>query len=178
MFELTPNGSGGWTEKVLHNFGNGTDGADPAAGLIFDAAGNLYGTTSVAALPATAGCGTVFELTPNGSGGWTEKMLHSFGNGTDGTLSLRRPDLRCRRQSLRHDQRGRCITAAGTVFELTPNGNGGWTEKKLYTFGRDTDGAYPYAGLIFDTAGNLYGTTRAGGIYHAAKTLDAERCSS
>ena len=104
VFELTPAAGGGWTEKVLHSFGNGTDGADPYAGLIFDAAGNLYGTTDEG---GTYNHGTVFELTPAGGGGWTEKVLHSFGNGTDGACSLRRPDLRCRRQSLRHDLPGR-----------------------------------------------------------------------
>ena len=66
---------------MLHSFGNGTDGAVPYAGLIFDAAGNLYGTTVEG---GTYGGGTVFELTPTAGGGWTEKVLHSFGNGTDG----------------------------------------------------------------------------------------------
>ena len=94
---------------MLHNFGNGTDGASPYAGLIFDAAGNLYGTTSRGRHWVRRHAGTVFELTPNGSGGWTETVLHSFcgaqrhGRGTP----LRRPDLRCRRQSLRHDRSGR-----------------------------------------------------------------------
>ncbi len=77
VFELTPTGGGGWTEKVLYSFGNTTDGAIPVAGLIFDAAGNLYGTTIEG---GTHGDGTVFELTPTGGGGWTEKVLHSFGN--------------------------------------------------------------------------------------------------
>ena len=77
MFELTPTAGGAWTEKVLHSFGNGTDGVGPQAGLIFDAAGNLYGTT---AKGGTYGIdGTVFELTPTAGGGWTEKMLYSFG---------------------------------------------------------------------------------------------------
>jgi uncharacterized repeat protein (TIGR03803 family) len=66
---------GGWTEQVLHSFGSGTDGSAPWAGLIFDAAGNLYGTTLRAAL-TLSGCGTVFELTPTAGGGWTEQVLH------------------------------------------------------------------------------------------------------
>ena len=78
VFELSPEEGGGWTEKVLHSFGHGTDGAGPYAGLIFDAAGNLYGTTNWAAFTTS---GTVFELSPKGGGGWTEKVLHSFGNG-------------------------------------------------------------------------------------------------
>ena len=88
---------------MLHSFGTGTDGVDPYAGLIFDAAGNLYGTTSEG---GTYGGGTVFELTPAAGGGWTEKVLYSFSNGTDGADPYGRPDLRCRRQSLRHDRMG------------------------------------------------------------------------
>ncbi len=81
LFELSPNGSGGWTEKVVHNFGLSTDGSGPDSGLVFDAAGNLYGTNVAGGIHNS---GTAFELTPDGSGGWTEKVLHSFGNGTDG----------------------------------------------------------------------------------------------
>src|ERR1019366_8435779 len=83
VFELTPAGGGGWTEKLLYSFvNNGTDGASPYAGLIFDAVGNLYGTTYQGGTYYSSG--TVFELTPAGGGSWTEKVLHSFGNGTDG----------------------------------------------------------------------------------------------
>jgi len=171
VFELTPNGSGGWTEKKLHNFGNGTDGVSPEAGLIFDAAGNLYGTTSGGGdhQCGDSGCGTVFEMTPNGSGGWTEKKLHNFGNGTDGSVPL---------ASLIFDAEGNLYGTttyggshnAGTVFEMTPNGSGGWTEKKLHNFGSGTDGTYPVASLVFDAAGNLYGTTRYGGNYLCASS--------
>ena len=86
---MTPEEGGGWTEKVLHNFGNGKDGYWPSSGLIFDAAGNLYGATGAGGDYPCAnglGCGTVFELTPREGGGWTEKVLHNFGiNGRDGT---------------------------------------------------------------------------------------------
>ena len=83
MFELTPSPGGGWTEKLLHNFNNnGTDGANPYAGLVFDAADNLYGTTYRG---GGYSVGTVFELTPQASGNWMESVLHSFiFNGTDG----------------------------------------------------------------------------------------------
>jgi uncharacterized repeat protein (TIGR03803 family) len=60
-FEMTPNGSGGWTEKKLHNFGSGTDGANPSAGLIFDSGGNLYSTTYGG---GSSSLGAVFEITP------------------------------------------------------------------------------------------------------------------
>ncbi len=158
VYELTPNGSGGWTEKTLFNFDNGIDGAQPYGGLIFDAAGNLYGTTYGGGLH---GQGIVFELMPNGSGGWLEKVLRNFGNGYNGT----RPYA-----SLIFDAAGNLygttlsggIYGGGTVFELTPNGSGGWTEKTLHYFGGS---AQPYGGLIFDAAGNLYGTTSGDGAY-------------
>src|SRR5271157_110097 len=151
-----------WSEKVLHSFNNnGTDGALPYAGLIFDAAGNLYGTTWLA---GTYGYGTVFELTPTAGGGWTEQVLHSFGNGTDGNQPV---------AGLIFDAAGNLYSTTvgggdydyGTVFELTPAAGGGWTEQVLHSFGNGTDGASPYAGLIFDAAGNLYGTTYLGGTY-------------
>jgi uncharacterized repeat protein (TIGR03803 family) len=169
VFELTPTAGVGWTETVLHSFNNnGTDGIKPPAGLIFDAAGNLYGTTRYG---GTYGYGTVFELTPTAGGGWTETVLHSFGNGTDGTSPY---------ASLIFDAAGNLYgttlddgyfgcpgdTHCGTVFELTPAAGGGWTEKVLHSFSNSPDGADPFlAGLIFDAAGNLYGTTSGGGTY-------------
>ncbi len=160
-FELSPAGGGTWTEKVLWSFGNGTDGTSPAAGLIFDAAGNLYGTTQTG---GTNGAGMVFELTPAGGGSWTEKVLYSFGNGTDGEQPA---------AGLIFDAAGNLYgttafggtSSKGTVFELTPAGGGNWTEKVLLRF-NVTGGANPQAGLIFDAAGNLYGTTFGGGAYN------------
>lgn len=88
VFELVPPaGAGGsWTENILHSFGNGTDGAQPLANVIFDKAGNLFSTTWVGGTGETyfdcesRGCGTVFELSPPTSvgGDWTETILHSF----------------------------------------------------------------------------------------------------
>jgi len=165
VFELTKGTNGMWTKKVLHNFGsNGKDGRNPVAGLIFDAAGNLYGTT----LQGVGGGGTVFELSPTVGGGWKEKILHSFDGNNDG----KEP-----RAGLILDAAGKLYgTTAmggaadcrfsdlpcGTVFRLTPGTNGEWTEKVLRSF-NGSDGAGPFAGLIFDAAGNLYGTTASGG---------------
>jgi uncharacterized repeat protein (TIGR03803 family) len=160
VFELTPAGGGTWTEKVLYNFGNGTDGEQPAAGLIFDAAGNLYGTT---AFGGTSSKGTVFELTPAGGGTWTEKVLFRF-NVTGGANP---------QAGLIFDAAGNLYGTTfgggaynlGTLFELTPAGGGTWTEQVLHNFGNGTDGSGPWAGLTFDAAGKLYGTTRYGGSY-------------
>src|ERR1019366_10683573 len=162
VFELTPGADGSWTEKVLYSFGNYPDGSEPSAGLVFDAAGNLYGTTS---LGGTYAYGTVFELTPTIGGSWIETVLYSFGGGTDGDGPL---------AGLIFDAAGNLYSTTlrggtynyGTVFELTPIAGGGWTEKLLHSFIYDgTDGNLPYAGLIFDAAGNLYGTTVNGGTY-------------
>jgi uncharacterized repeat protein (TIGR03803 family) len=155
---------------VLHNFNNnGTDGAWPLAGLIFDAARNLYGTTSSG---GTYGGGTVFELTPAADGVWTEKVLHSFDNGTDGANPY---------AGLIFDAAGNLYGTTfyggtynyGAVFELTPAGGGVWTEKVLHNFNYNgTDGALPYAGLIFDAARNLYGTTLEGGTYYSGTVFE------
>ena len=158
VFELSPHGNGGWTKSVLHSF-NGNDGGSPWDGVIFDAAGNLYGTTYVG---GADNFGTVFELSPNTDGSWTEKVLHSF-NGNDGRAPWDGVIL---------DAAGNVYGTTywggtdnyGTVFELSPNANGRWTEKVLHSFKNDRkDGALPYAELVLDQTGNLYGTTSAGG---------------
>ena len=157
VFQLTPNGDGSWTERVLHSF-NGTDGNTPtSASLIFDQSGRLYATTNQG---GAYGYGTVFQLTPNGDGSWTESVLHSF-SGTDGSKPI---------AGLIFDGAGNLYgttTAggaydSGTVFELTPNGDGTWTENVIHSFSGG-DGSSPTANLIFDSAGNLYGTTLYGG---------------
>jgi uncharacterized repeat protein (TIGR03803 family) len=161
VFELIPN-NGTWTEKLLHSFNaNGKDGYFPSSALIFDAAGNLYGTTVHGGSSSNCydGCGTVFELTPGTGGKWTEKILHEF-NGTDGDL----PD-----SSLILDAAGNLYGTTfgggapgyGLVFQLTLS-NGKWTQKVLHEF-NGKGGSVPDAGLVLDAAGNLYGTTSAGG---------------
>ena len=169
VFELTPLEGGGWTEKKLHNFyKNGTDGFYPEAGLIFDAAGNLYGTTSWG---GDHRAGTVFEMMPNGSGGWTEKVLYSFGNGTDGAY-LYAGLIFDTAGNLYGTTSGGGDYGGGTVFELTPQEGGGWTEKKLHNFYYGTDGSGPFASLIFDAEGNLYGTTTYGGSHNGGTVFE------
>jgi hypothetical protein len=81
VFELSPNSGGSWTETVICSFTGGTDGIDPWGALVFDAQGNLYGTTnSGGGTACTGGCGTAFKLTPNSNGGWNESLLHTFNN--------------------------------------------------------------------------------------------------
>jgi uncharacterized repeat protein (TIGR03803 family) len=171
-YELSRQPGGGWTEKVLQNFGNGSidafypDGIYPI-GLIFDAAGNLYGTTSEGGDFGRYGDGVVFELSPNQGGGWTEKVLHQFGaRASDGVQP---------RAGLVFDTAGNLYGTTvhggsygyGTVFELTPAAGGGWTEKVLHSFNSNgKDGYEPLASLIVDRSGNLYGTTLWGGQYN------------
>jgi len=163
VFELTPKTGGGWKETVLHRFVSGTkDGHFPHAGVVFDASGNLYGTTAFGGSgPCTDGCGTVFELMPPKSGGWTEKLLHSF-TGKDGRYA---------EAALVFDASGNLYGTTpvggaydyGTVFELTRKSGGTWAAKVLHSF---KDGYGSYGSLVFDSSGNLYGTTGGGGTYN------------
>jgi uncharacterized repeat protein (TIGR03803 family) len=180
VFELTPAAGGGWTETILNSFGKtGFDGYNPYASLIFDTAGNLYGTTvHGGGGQSNSGGGTIFKLTPATGGGWTEKILHSFEHSaTSGDFP---------RGALIFDASGNLYSTTvtgghstlclgggcGTVFKLTPGADGHWTETLLNSFGRGKDGQYPTAGVIFDAAGNLYGTTSAGGLYGAGTVFE------
>jgi uncharacterized repeat protein (TIGR03803 family) len=155
---------GTWTEKVLYSF-NGNDGEDPFSPLVFDAAGNLYGTTPIGGYQDG---GTVFELMPGKNGTWTGKKLHVFStHGTDGydpqgaLVIDAAGDLYGTTVSGGTGHCGGYRAGCGTVFELRPGKEGSWTEKVVYSFDWE-DGARPNAGLIFDSKGNLYGTTLLG----------------
>jgi len=159
VFKLTPNSDGTWTEHVLHQFKGGKDGAEPQGRLIFDSAGNLYGTTRNF---FSGGHGIVFKLVPNSDGTWTKHTLHQFTGGRDGAYPY---------AGLTFDSAGNLYGTTnaggaygyGVVFKLTPSANGGWEEKVLHHFMGGKDGGNPYAGLILDAAGNLYGTATSGG---------------
>ena len=157
VFKLDPNG----VETVLYSFAGGVDdGRSPQAELIRDAAGNLYGTTYAGGGGVCPnGCGTVFKLDMAG----TETVLHRF---------RKNPDARSPAAGLIRDAAGNlygttyygggghsCSDGCGTVFQLDPSG----TATLLYSFTGRTDGKFPYAGLVRDSAGNLYGTTTYGG---------------
>jgi uncharacterized repeat protein (TIGR03803 family) len=142
------------TETVLYSFGaSATDGQQPEADLIMDSAGNLYGTTAGG---GANGHGTIFKIGPSG----TETILYSFGaSATDGQAPF---------AGLIMDSAGNFYGTTdgggangdGTVFKISTSG----TETVLYSFGANAiDGQNPTAGLIMDSAGNLYGTTYAGG---------------
>jgi uncharacterized repeat protein (TIGR03803 family) len=152
-------------ETVLYSFAGGTDGKQPWAGVIQDSAGDLYGTTQ---LGGTHGLGVVFKVDTTGH----ETVLHSFAGSPDGNYPV---------GGLIFDSAGNlygttggggaassnCPSGCGTVFKLDPTGN----ETVLYSFKSGTDGSAPYAGVILDSAGNIYGTTLEGGISGCANSL-------
>jgi uncharacterized repeat protein (TIGR03803 family) len=153
VFSISPSGK----ERVLHSFGNGTDGAIPVASLV-EVKGTLYGTTDGG---GTYGGGTVFTITPSGK----EKVLHSFGNGTDGlepdaSLIDVKGTLYGTTSAGGAYSCGNSSYSCGTVFSITPSGK----ERVIHSFGSVTDGLEPYAPLI-DVKGTLYGTTGYGGAY-------------
>lgn len=170
------------TYTVLHNFAGGPDGATPLAALTLDAAGNLYGTTSVGggSCPDISGvrpgCGTAFELSPTSSG-WVETILHVFLGGHDGAYPESKlvfgPDgnLYGTTHNGGAGTAQRCGTeGCGTVYKLTPPPAGcqtcSWTEQVIYSFnGQNDDEADPTGTLAFDAAGNIYGTTYGGVVY-------------
>jgi uncharacterized repeat protein (TIGR03803 family) len=184
VFELTPQTNGTFKQTVIYSFGGyPIDGAGPSAGLIFDAAGNLYGTTAhggpssncKGALLKPIGCGTVFELIPTGGGAWQEQLLHSFaGSTSDGAIPAGNLIMDASANLYGTTTYGGLEPKAcgassnnpagcGTVYELSSS-NGTWSETIIYEFTRaNGDGGNPEAGLAADAAGNLYGTTLFGG---------------
>jgi uncharacterized repeat protein (TIGR03803 family) len=165
VFELSP-GSGGWTETVLYTFLGGADGAFPIAGLAFDKAGNLYGTTTYGGVGpcqfgTVSGCGVVFKLSRNSSGGWNESILHSFQGGSDGDNPSARLTLDAA-GNVYGTTAGTAPNDPGTVFKLVQTSSG-WEERVLYRFKGRADGNSPEADVTFDKAGSIYGTTRYGG---------------
>ena len=193
VFKLSSNGNGSWTETVLYSFcqsaGNPcADGVYPEAGLLLDAQGNLYGSTySGGSQPCPflgSGCGTIFKLSPSPGAVWNETVLYDFcsdnvgGQCLDGALPI---------SQLTADASGNlygttstggtggdagACCAGGTVFELS-HSKGGWSESVIYNFCANggpicPDGVGPQAGVKFDQAGNLYGTTERGGAPKSA----------
>lgn len=156
VFELV-NSSGSYTEKLLHSFTSGNDGELPFASLVADTAGNLYGTTQ---LGDANNDGTVFELV-NSSGSYTYKVIHTFG-GAEG-ISPGGLTIDASGNLYGTTEYGGDTNNDGTVFELVDS-SGSYTEKVLHTFSGN-DGSLPYASLIADASGNLYGTTIQGGEY-------------
>ena len=162
VFELIPQSGGGWTEKLLHSFANGTDGYYPYGGLIFDSSGNLYGTTTQG---GSFSKGTVFELIRQSNGQWKEKILYNFGSQAHDGQSPYTKLVFDANGNLYGTTTAGGLDANGTVFELIPQAGGGrWKETVLLDFAGG-NGASPESALLFDSTGNLYGSTVSGGLY-------------
>lgn len=171
------------TEQVIYTFKGGNDGSSTEAGLIADNKGNLYGVTDYGggASACAGGCGTVFELQPNGST-YTESVLHAFQGGADGSLPLATLLLQngVLYGTTAAGGTGSCnviygYSGCGTVFALTPKGSG-YKENILYSFQGNTgnfDGESPRGALIADNQGTLYGTTEFGGTADPLCLADA-----
>lgn len=168
VFRLKPNDDGSWSEEILYTFKGGRDGNFPVGNLVFDQAGNLYGET---AQGGEKDCGTVFKLTPDPGGNWSESVVHSFcasksdGWAPNGGLTM---DADGNLFGVTVWGGGAAMppcplqTGCGTVFQFKPQPDGSWSYKKIHTF-LDTPSADPSGGLAVDAAGNVYGTTSLNG---------------
>jgi uncharacterized repeat protein (TIGR03803 family) len=151
VFELTTP-DGGWTERLIYTYPAGNP-----SGLAMDSKGDIFGTGGSA-----DGRSTVFELSPNGNGGWNPTVICTFAD--SGPLGI--PVL-----DASGDLYGTAISAGsnlyGTIYKLSPGKRGKWTNKILHSFkaGKNA-GIYSVAGVVLDTAGNIYGTTFIGGKYN------------
>jgi uncharacterized repeat protein (TIGR03803 family) len=152
--------------KLVYSFSGGADGADPATQLIFDSAGNGYGTTVSGGF---YGYGTVFELKRLSGGNFQETVLYSFSGGADGKNPYGGVTFdgagNLYGTTVSGGSGGVCSgDGCGVVYKLSDSGSG-WTESVLYNFTGGNDGSGPGGGVVFDNAGNLYGTTPDGGQF-------------
>jgi uncharacterized repeat protein (TIGR03803 family) len=158
VFQLSPD-AGSWIQTVLYQFTGGVDGGTMYSGVILDSDGNLYGTTMTG---GSKGLGTIFELTPTDGTTWQLATLYNFGG---------KPDAAAAYATLIFDAAGNLYGTTyeggannqGAVYKLTRESSGTWAEQVLYSFKGGNDGDEPFAGVILDQAGNLYGTTIEGG---------------
>lgn len=193
VYRLTPpaSGTGAWHEDVLYTFQGGKDGSEPNSRLAFDQAGNLYGTTFLGGDLTSAsaghcvaveygvvfGCGTVFRLTKAATTPWKETVLYAFHGGADGAQPFGPVTLDSNGNVYGSTVAGGRVTAkaclssvlrsqtpgCGIVFELVKGAGTSWTESVLFSFTGGKDGAQPAGLLNLDSAGNIFGTTMAGG---------------
>lgn len=160
-FELSPNSSGTYTKKTILNFSGGNDQLGTIAALVLDNQGNLYGTTPDGnGKLNVSDRGTVYRLSPSASG-WSYSVVYGFpasdGHGPDAGPTFDSVG------NLYGTTSSGGSTEMGTVYELSPAGNGAWKEKLLYTFRGGNDGTSPRSNIVMDSSGNLFGTTTYGG---------------
>ncbi len=172
VLALVPGAWAGEKKEILYSFKGGNDGGYPTySPLIFDKAGNLYGTTFDGGIGPLGGFGTVFELTPKADGSWTETVLHRFTGGRDGAFPHSGVvlddlgDLYGTTEfggGLGSCPLGGANYYCGTVYRISPQAHGGWNETVLMRFDNARHGGYPVQSLILDRTGNLYGVAGFG----------------
>jgi uncharacterized repeat protein (TIGR03803 family) len=155
VYELVPTGNG-WKQSVIYNFAGGNDGFGPGGTLVFDKAGNLYGTTPDGGAYSV---GTVYEVSPVQGGGWTEKVMHAFTGGDDGSTGSLGALLIDAKGNLYGVTELGGAFGEGTVFKVAQSGK----LTTLYAFKGMPDAGFPYGGLVTDGKGDVYGTTYYGG---------------
>jgi uncharacterized repeat protein (TIGR03803 family) len=152
--------NGGWSSSVLYSFqGYSPDDFSPFGGVIFDQAGNLYGTAQGGPLNA----GTVYQLTPN-NGSWSKSTIYEFDAGNNQGFEPYASLLLGPSGAMYGTTQAGGEGQNGTAFELTPS-NGGWNFTLLYSLSGPNTNAGSEAPLTQDAAGNLYGTTTDAGAY-------------
>jgi uncharacterized repeat protein (TIGR03803 family) len=177
VFLLSKSGKS-WVETVMYNFTGGKDGSGPGGALVFDSAGNLYGTTPDAG-NRQCGCGVVYQISPVRGGGWKQTVLHTFTGGADGAVGSLGPLLIDKTGNLFGiaELGGDPSCNCGTVFELA-SVSGKWKFKTLQAFTGAPDAGSPYGGVIEDKKGNLYGTTYFGGASGAGSVYELKKSGS
>jgi uncharacterized repeat protein (TIGR03803 family) len=157
VFELTPTPVGEWDFKTLYSFRGQPDGSFPY-GALLRVSGKLYGTTYYG---GENGIGSVYELSPRQSGEWSERVIYSFQNGSDGNSPI---------SNIVRDNAGNLFgttseggSGSGAIFKLSPTGGGQWTESVVHAFAGPPDGGFSYNGMVVDRFGNFYGATVHGG---------------
>jgi uncharacterized repeat protein (TIGR03803 family) len=172
LFKLV-NSGGTWTQTVIHHFTGGNDGSGPGSGLTFDPQGNLYGMTPTG---GAHGLGVIFQVQPQTNGSWKLRVLHAFTGGNDGSSGSAGRLILDLAGNIYGVTTAGGANGDGIVFELTP-AKTGWTLLPLYAFKDQPDGALPYGGLIFDNAGNLYGTTYYAGLHDVGTVYELTHAS-
>ena len=157
-YRMTPLGGGAWDFETLYSFEGSPKGVFPYGGLLRDDDGNLYGTTYYG---GTKNVGVAFQLSQSG-GVWSETVLHDFQGGEDGANSIAGLVLGKNGRLYGTTSEGGASCSCGTLFELRHTDTG-WKERIVHTFTGPPDGSYPYAGLVVDRNGTLYGATVHGG---------------
>jgi uncharacterized repeat protein (TIGR03803 family) len=160
VFKLT-NSGGTWTQRVIHYFTGGADGSGPGSGLTFDQHGHLYGMTPTG---GANGLGTIYEMRLQSNGAWRLHVIHTFTGGNDGSSASAGRLILDAAGNLYGVATVGGANGKGVAFQITHSETTGWTLLPLYAFKDQPDGALPYGGLIFDKAGNLYGTTYYAGL--------------